>query len=652
MRHQKTPRPADSFRMTLLVFAVIAFMYFTGEVLKPLALAVLLSFALAPACRLLERWGLPRAAAVIFTVVISLGLLSGVGYVVGRQFTSLANRLPDYQKNIEVKLGRFIKPGEQTAAGRLRALANEVTAKMEKPPAAQANTEGDVPIPKVEVISRPSFQEQLRSVTGPYIEFLGVGSFVLILVLFLLMDRERLTDRIVAIFGHRHVTVTTRTMQEIGQRISRYLATFALVNSGFGLVIGVGLGFIGVPYAVLWGCLAAMLRFIPYVGPAVAFILPLVFSFAYFEDWITPLEVVALFAIVEAALTSALEPIIYGKTTGISALGLLVAAMFWTWLWGTMGLLLSTPLTVCLAVLGKYVPSMWLFAEMLGDEVELEPDVRFYQRLVALDREGAVSLIEGELKKSPRVEVFDQVLVPALSRAERDAADRRADLSQQEFAWQVIGEILDGLEGQPDMSLDSLAAASRGQSESSSDSASPEPVKIVGLAVDDTSDYLVLRMLGQLLAPTGCVLEIITDTDSSLQVGEEVAEHSPRLVIVSHLPPQGLTLARYMVRRLRVQLPEMPIVVGRWGVPAGSKSAAAPRRQRRIARCVYAGRGSNSYRCHGRPPQASSGRCRLLTVTRGDLHVNATWYAVCTTVLSSAEDLSGVRQVSESAERL
>ena len=168
-----------------------------------------------------------------------------------------------------------------------------------------------------------------------------------------------------------------------------------------------------------------------------------------------------MFAIVEAVLTSYLEPVIYGKTTGISALGLLVAAMFWTWLWGTMGLLLSTPLTVCLAVLGKYVPSMWFFAELLGEDAELEPDVRFYQRLVALDREGAIALIETELKKCPRVDVFDRILVPALSRAERDAAGERDDLSQQEFAWQVVGEILDSLEGQPDMSLDSLASGCR-----------------------------------------------------------------------------------------------------------------------------------------------------------------------------------------------
>ncbi len=568
----KTPGRTDAIQLTLLIFAVIAFMYFTGEVLKPLALSVLLSFALAPASRLFERCGLPRVAAVVLTVVLSLGALGGIGYVVGQQLTSLANLLPSYQENIETKLGGVLKPGQQSAAGRLRELADEVTAKMEKP--STSNPGGATPIPKVEVVSRPSFQDQLRSATGPYIEFLGVGSFVLILVLFILIGREGLSDRIVGLFGHRQVSLTTRTMQEIGQRISRYLATFALVNSGFGLFIGSGLWLIGVPFAVLWGCLAAMLRFIPYVGPAVAFILPLVFSFAHFEGWAQPLEVVALFAVVEAALTSFLEPVIYGKTTGISALGLLVAAMFWTWLWGTMGLLLSTPLTVCLAVLGKYVPSLWFFAALLNEESELQPDVRLYQRLVALDREGAIAVIEAGLKQRPRIEVFDGVLVPALSRAERDVERGELEETERAFARDVIGDILDGLEGTPDFSLASLALPAAGENGSDDGRSAPSPVRIVGLVADDTSDTLVLRMLGQLLAPSGYILEIIADADSSLQVAERVAEHSPSLVVVSHLPPAGLTLARYLVRRIRTRFAELPIVVGHWGETTGSATAA------------------------------------------------------------------------------
>ena len=327
---------------------------------------------------------------------------------------------------------------------------------------------------------------------------------MLILVLFMLMGREDLSDRIVGLFGHRQVSLTTRTMEEIGQRISRYLATFALVNSGFGLVIGLGLGLIGVPYAVLWGCLAAMLRFIPYVGPAVAFVLPLVFSFAHFPGWAQPLEVVALFGVVEVVLNSFLEPVIYGKTTGVSALGLLVAAMFWTWLWGTLGLLLSTPLTVCLAVLGKYVPSLRFFATLLGEEAELEPDVRFYQRLVALDRDGAIEVVEAAaeaaaarrgLRSGPGAGPVAGRARCGAGRAGRGGAGLR--LAGRRRGPRRPGRDAGFRPGVPEP-LDR-----RGTRIGCGGVAARVPVTLVGLAVQDTADALVLADAGAAPGPVG-----------------------------------------------------------------------------------------------------------------------------------------------------
>jgi predicted PurR-regulated permease PerM len=568
-----TPRRISNltvaFQFTVLILAIIAFLYYAGEFLKPLALSVLLSFALAPAVRFLERRGLPRVAAVGLTVVIALGTLGAIGYEVGQQLTSLANRLPDYQENIERKINGVIKPGEQSAAGRLAKLADQVTAKYDAPPVE--DDDGATPIQKVVVVSQPSFQERLRSVTGPYLEFLGVGSFVLILVLFILIGREDLGDRITHLFGHKQIRLTTRTTEEIGLRITRYLATFALVNSGFGLIIGLGLSLIGVRYAVLWGCLAAMMRFIPYLGPAVAFALPVIFSFALFPGWRQPLEVVVLFGVVEIALNSFLEPIIYGKTTGVTALGLLVAAMFWTWLWGTMGLLLSTPLTVCLAVLGKYVPSLRFFATFLGEEVELEPDAKFYQRLVSLDQDGAQAMIKEACKHMSRVEIFDRILVPALSRAERDAGEHDLGEQEQAFVWRVIEDILEDMDGSCQVSLAAPSLPADGAASGLTPPALQFP--IVGIAVQDASDALVLEMLGQLIGPAGCPLEIITDVESPLELAERVAAHSPELVVFSHLPPGGLTAARYLVKRLRARLPELPIMVGRWSGMRGATSA-------------------------------------------------------------------------------
>lgn len=553
--------------ITFLILAVVGAMSLAAEVLKPLALSVLLAFALTPLAVALERrLKLPRAAAVVFTVLLALGALGGFGYVVGEQLTKLADKLPSYQNNILRKLSVVTaEPKKKSAMQNASDMASAVNKKLNTKPVK------DGEVQKVEVVKAPSFRERLQEAVGPYVEFLGVGSFVLILVLFMMVGREDLRDRIVSLFGHGRVSLTTRTMDEIGQRISRYLTTFALVNSAFGLTVGLGLAAIGVPYAVLWGCLAAMMRFIPYVGPAVAFALPMVFTIAYFDGWWEVGAVVALFAVIETALNTYLEPVIYGKTTGVSAFGLLVAAMFWTWLWGLLGILLSTPLTVCLAVLGKYVPSLGVFATLLGEETDLEPDVRFYQRLVALDRDGAVEVVDNALKAQPRAEVFDAILVPAMSRAERDAA--RGDLEDQDlaFIWRVVEEIVDELRGAPEITLNSVKQATA--SDSGADPGSPATL-LLGVAANDTADAVVLKMLAQLLEPSGLSLEVMTEAATPMALAERVADRSPSMIVLSHLPPQGSTSARYQVRRLRARFADLPILVGRWGDSGHSESAS------------------------------------------------------------------------------
>jgi predicted PurR-regulated permease PerM len=551
--------------VTLLILAVIGAIAIAAEVLKPLALAVLLSFALAPLAGLLERHRVPRAIAVILTVVLALAALSGIGYVVVRQLSTLAYELPGYQKEIQKKVD-FLKPSDDTAYRRAQNVAGDLAKSLDTP-VVEGREAMDV-----RVIEQPSFRERLQGAVGPYLEFIGVGIFVLILVLFMLMNREDLGDRIVQLFGKRQINLTTRTMSEIGQRISRYLAMITLINSGFGLTVGVGLWLIGVPYAVLWGCLAAMMRFVPYVGAAVAFLLPLVFSVAHFDGWRQPLEVLAFFAVVEVAL-SYLEPVIYGKTTGVSALGLLVAAMFWTWLWGLLGTLLSTPLTLCLAVLGKYVPSLSVFATLLGEEAELDQNVRFYQRLVSLDQDGASGVVEAALKDRPRAEVFDQILVPALSRAGRDAARGELEETDMTFIRRVIGEILDDLEGTDDPSLKTSPPAGEGEPRQANGKPVSPPFVVAGVAASGTSDTLTLRMLGRILAPLNCTLVNIEGAGSPMQLAERVAQVSPAMVILSHLPPEALAQARYLVRRLRARFSGLAIVVGRWGEAASDAAS-------------------------------------------------------------------------------
>jgi predicted PurR-regulated permease PerM len=537
----------------LVGFATLAFLYFTGEVLKPLALSVLLAFALTPVSSRLERLRLPRAMAVVLTLLIVLGVIGGIGSVVARQVSALAAGLPSYRGNIESKLSAVFDARAVATSDRLSEMVNEVTAKLDKPKAGDQDRPAT--IQNVRVVQEPSFQERLRASIGPYLESLGVFSFVLVLVLFMLLARENLRDRIVALFGHRHVGLTTRTMEEIGGRISRYLVTVALVNSGFGLVIGLGLALIGVPFAVLWGCLAALLRFIPYVGVAATFGLTTVFAAAHFTGWGQAVAVVVTFGVVETILSSFLEPVIFGKTTGLSALGLLIAAMFWTWLWGTLGLLLSTPMTVCLAVIGKYVPGLSFFSTLLGEETELAPHLRFYQRIVALDRKGAIGVVEDELKTRPPVAVFDDVLVPALARAAHDAARGMLDEAEQTLVWDVTGSILDEIERSPSPGPDEGPAGEIGPGE-----ATP---RLAGLPLDQ-GDALVLRMVRFCLQCSGVELEVLPEGESPLQLRETLSKLEPTLVLISYLPSGELASVRYLMRRLRVQGTGPPIVVGLW----------------------------------------------------------------------------------------
>jgi predicted PurR-regulated permease PerM len=556
----------NAFRMdhpvviAFLVIAVIATMSLAQEVLKPFALSILLCLTLAPFSRVFEKWGLPRGGAVILTVLLAMGTLGGVGFVLSRQLLSLANELPGYENEIIAKV-ESLRPKSDTAVDRVQKVIDDVSQKLDEPPPEEERSVIDV-----RVVSQPTFTDRLRSAIGPLLEPLALGSLVLVLVLFMLWDREDMIDRLIRLLGHGRISLTMKTLEEAGARIGRYLAMLTAVNSSFGMIIGLGLWALGVPYAVLWGTMAAVLRFIPYLGPMVAFVLPLCFSVASSPagSWTEPLGVLALFGVIEIAANSYLEPLIYGKTTEVSPLSLLVAAMFWTWLWGVLGLLLSTPLTVCLAVLGKYVPSLGFLATLLGEEPPLAQDVKFYQRLLALDEDAANEILETALKQSSRVEVFDSILIPALRRTKRDLARDELGDEEREFIARVVNGSLDDLEETPDPTAGPADVESI---------ASSRALRIVGISADDMADALVLKMLALVLPSDECNLEIVNDTSSPLQLSEVVTKYDPDLIVLSHLPPGGLTATRYLIKRLRTRLSDPPIVVGLWGIDGDITSA-------------------------------------------------------------------------------
>jgi len=553
--------------ITFLILAIIGFMYAASEVLKPLALAILLSFALTPIARFLENRRVPRVPAVILTVFIALGLIGFMAYNVGRELDTLANNVDQYETTIQNKI-KGLKSDQKGAIQKVQEAVADVSKTLSD------TKKKDEQIQKVQIAKEPDFLADTESRLGPYLEGLETAFIVLILLLFLMINRENMSDRIIQLFGQGQVSLTTRTTLEVGQRISKYLTIFASMNTAMGIVVGVGCYLIGIEYAVLWGFLAGALRFIPYAGPATAFALPLLFSIARYDTWREPLLLIALYSVLEVAANMALEPIIYGKTTGVSALALLVAAMFWTWLWGPIGLLLSTPLTVSLAVLGKYVPSLHFFATFLHEDVDLDPSVRFYQRLLAGDQDGATAVIDEILKEQPRAEVFDQVIIPTLSLAERDHAHDEIDERQLAFIHRVTTNVLEDLEDEPEINLTTLSADALNQPLTTVPvQASGAPLQILALPAHDATDSLVLRLLELLMKPTGVALTIGEATASPLEVVERIAADEPDLVLISHLPPDGLTAARYLTRRVRARFPHLPIVVGRWDHDSESETA-------------------------------------------------------------------------------
>ena len=555
--------PSHPVVITFLIFAIIAFMYAASEFMKPLALAILLSFALTPVARFLEKRGVPRVPGVILTVFIALSLIGFMAYNVANELNTLGNNVDQYEDNIKAKLAN-LHPEQAGAIKKVQDTISNVSQTLASDPKIR-----DQQIQKVQLAKEPDFLAETESQLGPYLEGLETAFIVLILLLFLMINRESMSDRITQLFGHGRISLTTRTTAEVGERISKYLTIFASMNTAMGIVVGVGCYFIGIEYYVLWGFLAGALRFIPYAGPATAFALPMLFSIAAYDGWHKPLMLVALYAVLEVAANMVLEPIIYGKTTGVSSLALLVAAMFWSWLWGPIGLLLSTPLTVSLAVLGKYVPSLRFFATFLTEEIDLDPSVRFYQRLLASDQDGAMAVVDEQLKAKPRAEVFDEVVIPTLSLAERDHARDEIDEVQMAFIHRAIRVIMDDLGDEPEINLTTLAAPE-------AQAAAPaRPIKVLALPAADETDGMVLQLLDLLTKPVGIDLEIGQADASPLAMADRVAGEEPDVVLISHLPPDGLTAARYLVRRLRARFPQLTIAVGRWDHDSEGEAAAA-----------------------------------------------------------------------------
>ena len=529
---------------------LVACLYWAREVLVPVALAILLTFLLAPLVTLLERRRFPRVPAVVLVVVLTLGVLGGVGMVLVTQVMSLGSELPSYKDNIKEKISDLRLLGRSSGLEPVKDTVTRAAGEVERDVEKTKPPESKQPKP-TPVVVQPgpnSGLVHLPAALAPWFDPLTRAGLVALLVPFMLLSRNELRNRIIRLVGFSRLAVTTRALDEASERVTRYLLTQSLVNATFGTLVGLGLFVVGVPYALLFGFLGGVLRFIPYVGVWIAAGLPILLSMAIFPGWGKALLVLGLFAILELFISAVLEVLLYARSAGVSEVGLLVAIAFWAWVWGPIGLLLATPLTVCLVVFAKYIPELEFIWIVMGDAPVVSTDVLVYQRLLAEDLDEASDVVERFAAEHPREQVFDEVLLPVLSHAARDRNRARIDAAEERAVVSAVRELVEEVGDPPDAPI----------------SGPLERITVVGFAARGEADAVALLMLRDLLVPSGVDLEIGAPGRLSAEVVQHVRERDVRVVVVASMPPGGLSQARYLCKRLRAGVPDVRIVVGRW----------------------------------------------------------------------------------------
>ncbi len=563
--------PRGSGMLTFLTLAmVVATLYFARKVLVPIALAVLLSFLLAPVVRWLRHLRAGRVTAVAVTVLIAFQVILAFALIAGEEISLLGPELPEYRHNIEMKLQVLPTaiPLQRIASALHRVTidlkhsegAHPVAAGAPTSPAA-GNAEAAKPLPVEVVQPEPTPFELAESVLGPLLSPLATAGLVIVLVVFILLAREELRDRVLRLAGGGDLHRTTEAMNEAAQRVSRYLLSQLSVNAVEGTLIGIGLAVIGIPNAALWGILAALLRFIPYLGIVIAACFPLALAVAVDPGWMLLVWTALLFIGTELIVANIVEPWLYAGSTGLSSVAVITAAIFWTWLWGPIGLLLSTPLTACLLVLGRHVPQLRFLDVILGSEPVLTPDETFYQRLLANDPEEATEQAEEFTKGKSLVEFCDEVAIPVLVRAQADSdsgilpAERRA-MVKEGFA-KILENLFEDSLVEPDPAPEQGAPA-------------PPPGEFVAcIAGRNELDEAAAMLLASLLRSRGRAAYVFAADSPAALGGQRVALRDAAAVCLSLISTGSAARARHIVRRLRRRAARAYIVLGFWGRGAG-----------------------------------------------------------------------------------
>ncbi|MGR4928392.1 AI-2E family transporter [Bradyrhizobium sp. CAR08] len=579
--------------MAILAAIIVMVLYYGREIIIPIALAVLLSFVLAPLVRLVQRLRIPRSLAVVSVVVIAFAFIFAMGSLLATQLTQLAGDLPRYQSTISEKIQSF----RETTAGRgtlerASSMLKDLSKELDKPKEA-ANSLGTIAAPKaaaprpvpVEVLQPdPGALESLQTLISPLLHPLATTGIIVIFVIFILLQREDLRNRLIRLAGSDDLQRTTAALDDAASRLSRLFLIQLLVNGSFGIVIGMGLWLIGVPSAILWGILAAVLRFVPYIGAVIAAAFPLALAVAVDPTWTMLLWTIALFVVVEPVVGHVLEPMVYGHSTGLSPAAVVASATFWTALWGPIGLVLATPLTVCLVVLGRHVERLEFLDVMFGDRPALSPPEIFYQRMLAGDPTEASAKAEEFLKERSLSSYYDEVALRGLQLAQADAERGALDPDRLTKIRDAVQEFANNISEQDERPPPKVGPTTDVEATSA----------IEGVAED--APYESLRVLRKEDLPTGwqgehpvlCVAgRNPIDEAAAIMLAQLTGAHglSARveaaealstanifrlettgvaIVCLVYMDASSPAHMRYSVRRLRRKLPKATIILGCW----------------------------------------------------------------------------------------
>ena len=596
--------PKGPLASSLVVFAIIvAGLFFAREVLIPIAIAVLLSFVLGPLVNFLRRLRLGRAVAVLVSVLFAAGLIGAVSTVIGVQVAELAQDVPRYQRTVERKieglrngsLGQTMdyianinraihQGGEENKESAERAKREQAARDNARDNARKVEPEPAKPLVVQVEERRPSPLELATTVLSPVAQPLATAGIVIVVLLFILMQREDLRDRLIRLAGSSDLHRTTVAMDDAARRLSRYFLGQLALNTAFGIVIGVGLWIIGVPSPVLWGIFALVMRFIPYIGAVLSAVLPIALAAAVDPGWSMVLATFLLFAIVEPIVGHVVEPLVYGHSTGLSPFSVLVSALFWTWLWGPVGLLLSTPLTVCLVVLGRHVDRLEFLDVLFSNRPALTPVENFYQRMLADDPEEAQEHAELILRECSLSAYYDDVVLKGLELAARDAARGVLTPDQKDEIRASITALVEDLEEREDAVPDPASKPTRlipdgsrdGESACKSDPIPepdpddlPEPWRQDGavLLVSGRGflDGAATAIADQLLRKRGFGTRQVPFAEvARVRIGAWEPGPAQAVCVISLALSGEPTHLRRLVSRLRQKIDAVPIVAGLW----------------------------------------------------------------------------------------